>query len=245
MVSQESVLLIVAADQREFSGIVGARSVKSSARWAAEARLQGRRCLLIANGLGRTNASAAVDQACRDYTVDLVVSTGYAGALRPRLKVGNILVATTVLQRTGSLEYPVNLPAYAPRPGVLTGSLLTIDHIAQSVDEKASLAETGADAVDMEASAVAAKAESRSLPFFCIRSISDDSETDLGIDFNRARRPDGTVSGWGVFGQAVRQPSLWPRLNRLRRSASEASRNLAEFLNECQFPLKDRSSGGK
>ncbi len=231
---------MVAADRRELAGLSDVRPVKTFARWSGEAQLHGRRCLLIANGLGRANASDAVAQACRDYKVDVVVSTGYAGALTPKLQVGNILVVTSVRQREGCLKYPVNLPAYTPRAGVLTGSLLTIDHIAQSVAEKASLAGTGADAVDMEASAVAAEADSRGLPFFCIRSISDDSETDLGIDFNRARRSDGTVSGWRVLGQAVHKPSLLPTLNRLRRSASEASRNLAEFLSECQFPLEQR-----
>ena len=231
---------MVAADRREFEGLADVRPVKTSARWSAQARLGDRRCLLVANGMGRANAFAAVEQACRDYPVDLVVSTGYAGALTPKLQMGNILAATLVRQQQGSLEYPVNLPAYTPRPGVLTGNLLTIDHIAQTVAEKASLAETGADAVDMEAFAVAAAAESRGLPFFCVRAISDDSESDLGIDFNRALRLDGTVSGWRVLGQAMREPSLWPRLNQLRRSARQASRNLAEFLSECQFPSNER-----
>ena len=227
---------MIAADRREFSGFPDVRPIPTRARWSAEVRFQGRRCVLLANGVGRQNAAQAADWACRKLNVELIVSTGYAGAITPKLQMGNILVVSLVRQHEGCLEYPVNVPVYPPAEGVSTGSLLTIDQIAQSADEKSRLALTGFDAVDMEASAVAAIAKERGIPFVCIRTISDDAQTDLEIDFNRARRPDGTISGWHVLGQVIRKPRLWLRLDELRRNAQEASRRLGEFLAQCKFP---------
>ena len=235
MVSREPLLLMVAADRREFAGFSEARPVQTSACWSAQVRLHGRQCLLLANGVGRSNASRAVDEACGEFDIELVVSTGYAGAITPKLQMGNILVVSLVREQQRSLDYPVSLPDYIPAEGVGQGGLLTIDHIAHSAEEKSRLATTGFDAVDMEASAVAAVAQQRCLPFYCVRVISDDASTDLEIDFNRARRADGTISGWSVLGQAIPNPRRWPRLNELRKNASSASRSLGKFLSECQF----------
>jgi hypothetical protein len=87
----------------------------------------------------------------------------------------------------------------------------------------------------MEASAVAAEAEARGLPFYCVRAISDDAETSFPLDFNRARRRDGTFSGWELMAQAALEPSSLKELWALRRDAEVAFQALGDFLQACKF----------
>ncbi len=163
------------------------------------------------------------------------MSTGYIGALDPSLQVGSIFLAREVIRQGSAVKYPVERPAFASAQSVGEGSLLTIDRVAQTAQEKRELRQTGADAVDMEAYAVAEEAAKRDIPFYCVRVVSDRSDADFPVDFNRARRADGTFSGWHLATQAGLSSSRWKRLAALKRDADLASQNLAQFLKTCRF----------
>src|SRR5438309_3385008 len=84
--------LVVAAEKREFDGIIkhfgGAKSLNWPAQFAAQSDYQGDRWLLLANGPGKD----CVDQALTEPAqVDAIVSTGFCGALDPALKIGDIV----------------------------------------------------------------------------------------------------------------------------------------------------------
>ena len=239
MVSGESILLIVAADRREF-GALAARGPElqpgpNGLRWARYCQLNGRHALLAANGAGRENAAKTVRLAAERHSLSTVISTGFAGALDPELKVGDAFVASQVIQHDGGLKYPVELPANATETRAKTGVLLTIDTVAQDSITKARLRECGANAVDMEASAVAEQAALLGVPFYCMRAISDEAQSDFGIDFNAARRPDGTFSGWRIVGQAGLSRGRWRELLALRRDSQQAAETLARLLARSRF----------
>jgi adenosylhomocysteine nucleosidase len=229
--------LIVAADRREFAGFGPSRWALRPAgvavRWSARGLLGDTAVLLVANGPGRANALEALETACRVTTIGAVVSTGFAGALTPQLHVGDVFLAQSVLEFGTRVEYSVSLPECAG-PAV-RGRLLTIDSVAQDAATKAALRQTGADAVDMEAAALARAAQERQLPFYCVRAVSDDARTSFEVDFNAARRPDGTFSGWRIAAQAGLSPRRWRRLMDLKRAGEQASRNLAAFFERCRF----------
>jgi adenosylhomocysteine nucleosidase len=237
VVSETPVLLIVAADSREFAGFEPLRwSLKPAEigiRWAAAGRLEGVPVLLAANGPGKQNALAALEQACAARAVAAVVSTGFAGGLAPSLEAGDLFLAESVLEFSAGVEYSVRLPECA-EPAAY-GRLLTVDSVAQDAAAKARLRETGADAVDMEAAALARGAQARQLPFYCVRAISDDARTSFEVDFNAARRPDGTFSGWRIAAQAGLSRRRWRQLMDLKRVGEQASRNLAAFFERCSF----------
>jgi hypothetical protein len=75
------------------------------------------------------------------------------------------------------------------------------------------------------------------LPFYCIRVISDDARTSFDVDFNRARRSDGTFSGWRIAAQAGFNRRRWRCLMDLKRGGEQASHNLAAFFRHCRFPF--------
>jgi purine-nucleoside phosphorylase len=231
-------LLLVAADWREFKPLCGLEGhfapFEIGLRWAAWGVLNGQLALLAAHGPGRENARQAVQVACAQFAVTALISTGVAGALDPDLRVGDTFLPSLVIEFRTQVEYAVRLPAFCP-PGARRGRLLTVDTVIQDADSKADLHDSGAEAVDMEASAVAAEAEARGLPFYCVRAISDDAETSFPLDFNRARRRDGTFSGWELMAQAALEPSSLKELWALRRDAEVAFQALGDFLQACKF----------
>jgi adenosylhomocysteine nucleosidase len=239
VVPAQRVLLIVAADRREFGGFDSGRwrlrPVRIGADWAAAGQLRDTPVLLAANGPGAANVLGALESASRSAALRAVISTGFAGALDPRLRVGDVFLAHTVLEFGTGLEYAVSLPECV-EPAV-RGRLLTVDSVAQDAATKARLRQTGADAVDMEAAALARAAHGRQLPFFCIRAVSDDARTSFEVNFNAARRPDGRFSGWRIAAQAGLSPRRWRHLMDLKRAGEQASRNLAAFFEHCSFKV--------
>ena len=235
MVSSERLLLIVAADRRELSALDHHPLRLQSVRWAAQARVGGTPALLAANGPGRENAAEAVDWICERRPIAGIISAGYVGGLAPDLAVGDVVLPARVRAVDGDVEYPVTFPLGGSECGRKVGPLLTIDRVAQTPPEKAELHALGADIVDMEAAAVAQAAVARETPFFCVRAVSDDARARFTFDFNRARRSDGSFSGWNLAAQAGLSPQRWRRLFELKRDGDLASLNLARCLSQCRF----------
>ncbi len=196
----------------------------------AAGELNGVPALFAANGVGRRAAAAAAR--AQAGAVDALVSVGFAGALASGYKVGDVFVAQRVI--AGGVEYAGRLPG-CPDDSCRRGTLLTVDRVVQSVEEKRRLAASGAQAVDMEAAAVAAVAAERALPFYCVRAVSDAAETALPIDFNRALRGDGSFSITDILRQAGLSCARWRQLARLKRDGGRAARSLAAFLATCEF----------
>jgi len=240
MVPRERLRLIVAADWREFAGFAERRPVEIGLRWSFRVELADGPALLAAHGAGRDNAGRAVEAAAGKFELTGVVSTGFAGGLDPALEVGEVFVADQVFRLETGVGYSRDLTLadgvdVHRQAGVHRGTLVTIDEVAQTAQQKRRLRGLGADAVDMEAAEVARRARSMDLPFHCVRVISDAAETDFSIDFNRARRADGTFSGWSIVRQAGLRPRRWKDLFALKQNSDLASQNLARFLTDCRF----------
>lgn len=225
-------ILLVAAVPMEFRGILArtpdARPAKISADFAREAQLGGYRALVVANGMGRKRAAAAL-AAADDFHADAIVSTGFCGALDERLGIGSVVTASEVLSDEGRR-------AARAVDGAHVGTIRSIDHVAQTAEEKRRLRESGACAVEMEAAAVAEWAERRSLPFYCIRAVTDLANESMVNDFNRALRSDGHLDTINILRGALCRPALRiPELIRLRRRCVRAAEALGDFFVGCRF----------
>ncbi len=212
-------LLLVAAMHREFDGL-------------RRRRPDGVRLVMAANGTGAARAAKAVAAACQGVRPDAVISYGFCGALDPALGPGDIFVATAVEGAAG--RFAASLPR-APRPHA-AGLLVTIGRVAQTSAEKDELRRSGAAAVDMEAAGVAAEAARLSLPFFCVRAVTDLAYESFTIDFNSVIRPDGHFDTMYLLRSAALRPlTVLPELLRLRGRCRVAARNLGEFIAGCRF----------
>ena len=230
-------MLFVAAEAREFGGLLpyceSVEKLDWPVEWSRMVRLKGRTIFLAANGAGRKRAADAVD-AVRPKLPDLkaVISTGFCGGLDPTLKIGDVFVANSI-QWGGEL-----LPVSAPRSGrrFVSGTLVTIDRVAQTAQEKRDLCSAGASAVDMEAAGVLSRVREWKLPFYCIRSVTDLAHESFEIDFNATRIPDGRFSTSRILAAAVKRPmTAGPELVRLRNRCTTAAKALGEFIADCSF----------
>jgi hypothetical protein len=101
--------------------------------------------------------------------------------------------------------------------------------------EKAALAEN-ADAVEMEAAAVADRAKRYHVPFYAVRVVTDTSEESFPLDFNAVRSSDGRFSRVKIIEAAMRRPfAVFPELIQLNKRSKRAARALGDFLADSRF----------
>lgn len=198
-------VLLVAAEAREFSGVLRRAAARKlewpEAAFSREIAWKRDRWLLVANGPGARLVRRVL---ARKRDVDLIVSVGFCGALDPALRVGDIVDAERVF---------------------------TADRVAVTAVEKRILRkQTGADAVEMEAGAVEAKAREWGTPFHCVKVVSDTAADDLPLDFNKYRDSEGRFSRVRIAFAALRRPSALAGLMRLDKNCRRAAEELGAFL---------------
>jgi adenosylhomocysteine nucleosidase len=173
-------------------------------------------------GAGVGAATRAFAEAEKSGEVDLVISTGWAGALREELAPGQAFDVSVVIDtRTGERFIAAGPPNDC--------WLVTSPRVAD-VTEKKRLASTyEAALVDMEAAGVARLAKMRGIPFYCIKGISDGYNDQLP-DFNRFISSSGQfkLARFVVF--ALLRPWYWHALIRMGENSRKAARNIAQSL---------------
>jgi len=226
---------LVAALEREVKPLVK--------RWnTVEREHEGRRfkffesgqAVLVCGGIGAEAARRATEAVITLYNPELVMSIGFAGALDPALQVGEIFSPSRVIDaRDGS-----SVEIASGR-----GALVSAAAVA-GVEEKKKLVQSyGAQAVDMEAAAVARGAQARGVGFLAVKAISDESDFHMPA-MDRLVGADGQFrTGRFAIVSALR-PWLWPRVIQLARNGAKASRALcAELERYIQEPERSEVSG--
>lgn len=167
--------------------------------------------------------------------VEALWSVGVSGGIDPRLKPGDVVVATSVRALGGS-EWPTSrqlIEALPKADAPIFGALLGSDDIIQTTEEKARLfAATGALAVDMESHAVAQVASERGLPFLAIRAIADPADRALPPAAMNAVAPDGSTRVFQTLLECVRSPAQLPALIELGGQSNAALAKLRGALQE-------------
>jgi len=187
---------------------------------------------VVLTGAGQFAAQRAIAQALQ-VKPEIVVASGLAGALKPGYSIGQILVARGIANPEGT-RFVVSDPELVVDAEYVGATrvekFLVSDRVISTAAEKKELAAHG-DAVDMESIHVLAAAAHARIPAVAIRSVSDDAETDLPLDFDRVFNDRGMVSLPNVIGQAMRKPQRIKGLLQLARHSERASKALAAFLN--------------
>lgn len=147
--------------------------------------------------------------------LDLVVSFGLAGGLKPGLAAGTLVLAHAVVTTEGAYEtepmFTARLAAHLPEARV--GLIAGLDMALTEPEAKARVHEaTGALAVDMESHLAAAFARRAKLPFLAIRAISDDAGTTLPPLARVAIGPEGELQPRAMFASLKAEPGQWRAL---------------------------------
>ncbi len=223
----------MAAERRELEGLLVHVGEATKPHWPLDfarlGRLNGEPAAIVANGPGPKLAGAAVDMVKMRQTVDRLISIGFCGGLHPSLHACDIFAATEVVG-----VMPALLPS-SQKP-FKTGKLLSIDRVVSTAMEKAELGRAGADAVEMEAAAVAARAKQYAIPFYAVRVVTDTCEEDFPLDFNRMRSRDGRFSRASILAAALGRPAtIFPELLKLNKTTKRAAQALGDFLADARF----------
>ena len=235
--------LVVAAEAREFRGILQNCGPVNELGWpvayAVAAELRKVRFVFAANGPGHRLASQVLQVAeveAGTAGIETVISTGFCGGLDPQLELGCIVEATSVLDfGTGRQYAACSFRTSTAHP--TRGVVLSTDRVAVSVKDKAELRkQTGAVAVEMEATAIALWASARSIPFYCLRAVSDTAGDAFPLDVNQMRDREGRFDRMKIVGHAMLRPwSAIPGLLKLDRHCRVAEERLGEFFANCRF----------
>ncbi len=180
--------------------------------------------VLVCGGIGADAARRAAEAVIVLYGPSVVYSAGYAGALDPRLKVGEVVRAARVVNAGDGSSAQIS-----GGDGVLV-SYPAVATPAQKVKLRESYQ---AQAVDMEAAAVARAAEARGVGFSALKVISDEFDfefppTDRFVD------SAGRFREIRFAGFAALRPWLWLAVMRLARNSGRASRILCEEIRKLE-----------
>jgi adenosylhomocysteine nucleosidase len=194
-------------------------------------KYDGIRIVVVESGTGQARARRATHALLDAHSPKWILSCGFAGSLVPSIRVGDVVVADSIVNDQGQiLTIDVGFPA-DPNQGIHIGRLLTQDAITRLVSEKQLLASRhSAIAVDMESLAVAQVCRERGTRFLGIRVISDDLSSDLPIEVLSLVGPTGTTRLGAAMAAMISRPSSISEMWRLRNSAKIAAKRLATFL---------------
>lgn len=223
MTTMTGTILLSAATKWEVDPVAKALGLSSTDgfRYAGKTS-SGTPLLLIKTGIGRDNAARALAGVCG---ARIVVSTGFAGALQPGMRSGD-LVADLRGADTGTVEA-------ARETAEKLGLKLHFGKIADSSvvcgpAEKALLAaKERAAAVDMETAAVRRWADAARIPALAIRAVLDEAGDRLPAP--PAGEEAGKLARY-VLSNLASLPLMTATGLRQRRAAATLARFLGRFL---------------
>jgi adenosylhomocysteine nucleosidase len=190
------------------------------------------RVVIVEAGTGAERARRATRALMDAHTPVWVLSAGFSGALHPDLKLGDIVVANSIVDTSGEeLRVDVKMSP-DPERGWHVGRILMAGEIVRTVSEKRQLAEKhDALAVDMESLAVAQVCQQTGTRFMAVRVISDDLSHDLPPEVMSVFGGTGSLRAGAIAGALLKRPSSMKDMWRLRENAQQSAERLARFLN--------------
>lgn len=172
--------------------------------------LHGQEVLLTRCGVGKVNAALAT-AALHTLGADSLLFTGVAGGIAPDQRVGDLVVATDLVQHdvdvtalgrppgqllgepaawsadpglTARLQVAVDACAAHDGRAVHRGRIASGDQFVASAEQAAAIHRLfGALCVEMEGAAVAQAATSLGMPFAVVRALSDTADHGAASDF--------------------------------------------------------------
>jgi adenosylhomocysteine nucleosidase len=182
--------------------------------------------VLVCGGIGAEAARRATEAVIALCGPEIVYSIGFAGALGAKLKVGDLVRPGRVVNAGDGSSVVI---------GGGEGVLVSLDSIARP-EQKAKLRDSyGAQAVDMEAAAVARAAEARGIGFGVVKAISDEAERAFP-EMERFVDSTGRFSEARFALHAAMRPWQWWKVIQMGRKSRRAAVALCGYLRQSFLP---------
>lgn len=215
------MIAIVAAIDREVSSLVKDWRTQERTYAGLTFRFyENESAALVCGGIGREAARRAAEAVIALYQPTVIYSTGFAGAANPNSEVGDILIPRLVIDSSDGSRIDT---------GIGKGILVSFAEIAAPKQKAKLRGAFNADAIDMEAAAVAKAAAAHGIRFAAVKSISDRSDFALPA-LDRFISSDGTFNTGRFVLFAIPRPWLWPQIARLQKYSAHAARTLCDHL---------------
>ena len=158
--------------------------------------------------IGKVFASLTASTMIEKFGCDILLFSGVAGGINPKLKIGDLIIADKLCQHDLDITAFGHPHGYVPGGKVfvetskelrdvaikvakendlkvIEGIIATGDQFVHSTQRKEFIENTfNADALEMEGSSVAVVCDALNIPFFILRAISDTADMDAGFDFD-------------------------------------------------------------
>lgn len=172
--------------------------------------IHGQNIVLSLSGIGKVNAAIATTLVIQHFAPDCVINTGSAGGIGNGLKIGDVIIGSTIAHHDVDVtafgyvrgQVPQQPTQFASASNLIqavqkaarafhqaqvhTGLIVSGDafvHSQAQIDE-IRVHFTQAQAVEMEAAAIAQTCTALNIPFVIIRAISDGAEEQAPISFD-------------------------------------------------------------
>jgi adenosylhomocysteine/aminodeoxyfutalosine nucleosidase len=157
--------------------------------------------------IGKVFSTLTASTMLQMFACDVLLFTGVAGAVNPKLKIGDLVVASKLAQHDLDITIFGHPYGYVPGGSVYVeadkdlialskivasemkvelkeGIIATGDQFIASEEKKEFIAKTfQADALEMEGASVGVVCDALGVPFFILRSISDSADMDASFNF--------------------------------------------------------------
>ena len=168
----------------------------------------GRNIIIAYSKIGKIHASLTCATMILYFGAECIIFSGVAGGLRSDLRVGDIILATSLCQHDVDISAFGHPLGFIPESKIYIKTSTNLNAIAhsvakeQNIDLKEGIVASGdsfisdsskkgwimeqfsAAAVEMEGASIAVVAELLSVPFCVIRSISDSADDSANISFD-------------------------------------------------------------
>jgi len=172
------------------------------------------------SGIGKKAARRAAETLVSYARPELLVTAGSAGAVSPKLMVGDMGWAREVVDVETGVRYRTRGGDWL---------LVTAQAVSGPAEKRALLQQYGADVVDMEGSAVAQVARERGLEFAAVKAISDEAEFVMP-PLSRFVDESGRFATGGFVSYIAVRPKMWFVVSQLRANTRVASANLCRAV---------------
>jgi nucleoside phosphorylase len=221
-------------------------------RWLYRGEIAGHHLAAAATGVGREHARDVSRRLAQQLEPELIVYSGFTGALVEDFEVGNLVIPREVRLWEGSdldslgdslLELPclelsvdtatlrsIERAARSIGARLDRRPLVTVDVVVREPEQKRKLGRAaGAAAVDMESAASVACAAELGIPCAVVRVISDDIDDRIPEELSGLMGPDGRPRA-AELAKLARDPRLLLVLRRLGQNGRHASQRLADLF---------------
>lgn len=213
-------------------------------------RIAGKQVVLVETGVGPERAHAVAEAICRRCRPAAAISLGFAGALRPELRAGDLVLTGAVCRPVGAgapnagaleripadpalMSAATRAAAQANLPWRQGDSLTVAEPLVDAAAKRRAADQFPVDIVEMESYAIAGAAAGHSVPFIALRVISDTAEesiegfAELAAPKGRGRAMLRLLSNPGRARAGAR---LGLNVLRARKTLTAAALGLVELL---------------